>query len=109
PVGCRRLPRKEAARSLPSKSRQPLLSRPSQYCRVATASQQLMCSTAYLRDLRTAETMGLGSSRCKQARPVRVPWEVLTAKQAPPRPGTAPALGLRAGADGLLIVSQPTS
>src|SRR5438067_1791746 len=34
---------------------------------------------------------------------------VLTAKQAPHRPGTAPALGLRAGRDGLVIVSQTAS
>jgi hypothetical protein len=34
--------------------------------------------------------------------------EVLTAKQAPHRPGTAPALGLRAGSDGLLnCVADP--
>ena len=33
---------------------------------------------------------------------------VLTAKQAPRRPGTAPALGLRAGAMLLLIVTQAT-
>ena len=31
---------------------------------------------------------------------------VLTAKQAPHRPGTAPALGLRAGNDVLFTVSQ---
>ena len=33
---------------------------------------------------------------------------VLTAKQAPHRPGTAPAPGLRAGRDVLLIVTQAT-
>ena len=32
--------------------------------------------------------------------------EVLTAKQAPHRPGTAPALGLRAGKVGVSIKSQ---
>ena len=32
--------------------------------------------------------------------------EVLTAKQAPHRPGTAPAVGLRAGIDVLSIVPQ---
>src|SRR5688572_22716695 len=34
--------------------------------------------------------------------------EVITAKQAPHRPGTAPALGLRAGCVVALIVSQTT-
>jgi prepilin-type N-terminal cleavage/methylation domain-containing protein len=34
--------------------------------------------------------------------------EVLTAKQAPHRPGIAPALGLRAGGDELVMVSQTT-
>jgi hypothetical protein len=33
---------------------------------------------------------------------------VLTAKQALRRPGTAPAIGLRAGGDLLLIVTQAT-
>ena len=32
--------------------------------------------------------------------------EVLTAKQAPHRPGTAPALGLRAGKVALTIIGQ---
>jgi hypothetical protein len=32
--------------------------------------------------------------------------EVLTAKQAPHRPGIAPALGLRAGGDDFVIVPQ---
>src|SRR5262249_59768687 len=35
--------------------------------------------------------------------------EVLTAKQAPHRPGTAPALGLRAGKDGPFIVPRTNS
>jgi hypothetical protein len=35
--------------------------------------------------------------------------EVLTAKQAPHRPGTAPALGLRAGRVAVTIVSQTAS
>jgi hypothetical protein len=39
----------------------------------------------------------------------RTAGEVLTAKQAPHRPGTAPALGLRAGGDGSFILSQAKS
>ena len=33
---------------------------------------------------------------------------VLTAKEAPRRPGIAPAIGLRAGGDLLLMVTQAT-
>ena len=36
----------------------------------------------------------------------RAAGEVLTAKQAPHRPGTAPALGLRAGMVALAILGQ---
>jgi len=35
--------------------------------------------------------------------------EVLTAKQAPHRPGTAPALGLRAGLGAVAIMTQTAS
>ena len=35
--------------------------------------------------------------------------EVLTAKQAPHRPGTAPALGLRAGSVAVAIIRQTAS
>ena len=37
---------------------------------------------------------------------IKAAGEVLTAKQAPHRPGTAPALGLRAGLVAVAIISQ---
>jgi hypothetical protein len=39
----------------------------------------------------------------------KVAGEVLTAKQAPHRPGTTPALGLRAGTVAAAIIEQTTA
>src|SRR6266571_2077988 len=55
----------------------------------------------------TARTTGsstAGSASIEQLR--KAAGEVLTAKQAPHRPGTAPALGLRAGRVAVAIVTQ---
>src|SRR5262249_48899832 len=48
------------------------------------------------------------SRRGKITRRSKAAGEVLTAKQAPHRPGIAPAFGLRAGGRGTVIIAQTT-
>src|SRR5213592_3980273 len=55
----------------------------------------------------TAETTGSSTAASASIEQLRkAAGEVLTAKQAPHRPGTAPALGLRAGKVAVAIVTQ---
>src|SRR5205085_2303834 len=49
-----------------------------------------------------------GRSLTRAIDETRAAGEVLTAKQAPHRPGTAPALGLRAGRVAAAIIEQTT-